>query len=251
MDGMEGMCECIVCQGPKKRPNRPDPQYGWEPRILPIRPFSDGDASKHAHIQLTPNDDWWLRKLASVKWAHDLNLPWVPGGYKLDALPEGYAGFQQIKPGAREKIQHWIIGHPSGAKCKGVEKFWPHFKWLMDGMVGECQCTLCVVKGAKRESETKRKHEASLKGGGGNAVDERNGKYSRMESDGGQVPGTSTVSGGDISSAQMVESGPSMMHVDGNERDEVRYDVPDRMNNNPHQNGSRVDAGYVTPQWTR
>jgi hypothetical protein len=126
-------------------------------RILDIADcHSDGDPSKWP----TPdkgykrNDDYFLQRIANDFWVKewdpiDLGGPPSSAQWRLNRLPDGYAGFE--KPRADSKhVDRYLYGHPRG-QFRSLQEFYPHFKHLMEsgGPVG-CQCKVCT--GNKRAS---------------------------------------------------------------------------------------------------
>lgn len=114
-------------------------------RTLEINPGSDGDGRKwpkHGYIR---NDDYYKERIATNHWAKD-----IPGGpepsviYHLNKLPNGYAGFERVRPDG-ERTDYFLYGHPNG-RFDSVKKFYPHFKHLMDyGGSQGCSCELCMA----------------------------------------------------------------------------------------------------------
>jgi len=119
-------------------------------RILPIVDCqSDGDPSKWppASRGLTRNDRHFLEPVANL-WAKDrdqadLGGPPSIATWRLDRLPDGYAGYEKARPNSKH-VDRYIYGHPSG-HFRSVTEFYPHFKHLMEfkGTAG-CPCKLCT-----------------------------------------------------------------------------------------------------------
>lgn len=128
--------------------------------VLPVRVVqiydcqSDGDPTKWptADKGYTRNDDYFLGALAGL-WAKDLDpidlggLPTI-ATWRLDRLPDGYAGFEKARNATMstsnsKHVDRYIYGHPRG-QFRSLKEFYPHFKHLMDfqGPVG-CGCHLC------------------------------------------------------------------------------------------------------------
>ena len=133
-------------------------------RVLPIFDCqSDGDRSKWptASKGLTRNDGYFFEPLANL-WAKDrdhadLGGPPSIATWRLDRLPDGYAGYEKPRPNSKH-VDRYIYGHPNG-QFRSLAEFYPHFKYLMDfqGSAG-CPCKLCT--GTNRR--------ASKGGAGGN-----------------------------------------------------------------------------------
>lgn len=112
--------------------------------VLPInRSGSDGDGRKWPKHHYVRNDEYFKERLASDKWIKDL-----PGGpqsgvtYRLDKLPNGYAGFERARPDSKH-IDRYVYGHPNGI-FRSLTEFYPHFKHLMDHSSPDgCTCKLC------------------------------------------------------------------------------------------------------------
>jgi hypothetical protein len=121
-------------------------------RILPIVDCqSDGDPSKwpSADKGLTRNTGHFLDAIANL-WAKDLDQSILGGPpsiatWRLDRLPDGYAGYEKRRADANTKhVDRYLYGHPNGI-FRSIREFYPHFKHLMDfqGTVG-CSCKLCT-----------------------------------------------------------------------------------------------------------
>lgn len=110
---------------------------------------SDGDRTRWptADKGFARNDNYFLEKVANEKWAKDRSHADLGGPpsiaiWRLDKLPDGYAGFEKARLGTKH-IDRYVYGHPTGI-FRSLAEFYPHFKHLMDngGAVG-CQCKLC------------------------------------------------------------------------------------------------------------
>jgi hypothetical protein len=119
-------------------------------RILPIYDCqSDGDPSKWAPASrgLTRNDGYFFEPVANL-WAKDrdradLGGPPSIATWRLDRLPDGYAGYEKPRPNSKH-VDRYIYGHPNG-QFRSVAEFYPHFKHLMDFLDSAgCQCKLCT-----------------------------------------------------------------------------------------------------------
>lgn len=124
---------------------------GFKPtRVLNIFECqSDGDRTRWptADKGMTRNDEYYLEKVANEKWAKershaDLGGPPSIAMWRLDKLPDGYAGFEKARPDSTH-VDRYVYGHPRGI-FRSLAEFYPHFKHLMDngGSVG-CSCKLC------------------------------------------------------------------------------------------------------------
>ncbi|KAK3049264.1 hypothetical protein LTR09_009442 [Extremus antarcticus] len=148
--------------------------------ILSINPGSDGDGRKWPKHTLTRNDSYFLEKVATEKWAHDLPAGRQPGvTYRLDRLPQGYAGFEKTRADGVH-VDRYVYGHPNG-QFRSLAEFYPHFKHLMDyGGANGCECKLCLGlgKGAKTKS-----------GSGGSGSERRTVRTRPAAKKGFSVPG--------------------------------------------------------------
>ncbi|KAF2483596.1 hypothetical protein BDY17DRAFT_297681 [Neohortaea acidophila] len=120
--------------------------------ILNINPGSDGDGRKWPKHHYVRNDEYFKEKIASEKWIKDLGGAQPGVTYVLDRLPQGYAGFERLRPDSKH-CDRYIYGHPNG-QFRSLNEFYPHFKHLMDngGSVG-CPCKNC--EGIKQKKKPK------------------------------------------------------------------------------------------------
>jgi hypothetical protein len=126
-------------------------------RILDITEcHSDGDPSKWPTTDkgYKRNDDYFLNRIANDFWVKewdsiDLGGPPSSAQWRLNRLPDGYAGFEKQR-GDSKHVDRYLYGHPRG-QFRSLQEFYPHFKHLMEsgGPVG-CQCKICT--GNKRAS---------------------------------------------------------------------------------------------------
>jgi len=125
--------------------------------VLPIRILtvvdhqSDGDSSKWPKdYKFKRNDGYFLDAVANNFWAKDLDQIDLGGPpsiarWRLDRLPDGYAGYEKARSDPDSKhVDRYVYGHPNGI-FRSMKEFYPHFKHLMDfqGPVG-CPCVLCT-----------------------------------------------------------------------------------------------------------
>lgn len=115
--------------------------------IVPLRGGSDGDASHRPDnpaFQLSPLDNY-LEKLGTL-WMKDRkeSLPGV--SYHLERLPTGYAVFGRPRPSDPKHIDHYCFGHPRHRTFDSPNRFYPHFKHLMEngGSNFGCPCIACT-----------------------------------------------------------------------------------------------------------
>lgn len=145
--------KCICSQDPA--PTKHKIAAGIVVMVLPIRILrmfdcqSDGDPSNcpPASRGLTRNDAHFLEPLGTL-WAKDrdhadLGGPPSIARWRLDRLPDGYAGYEKLRPNSKH-IDRYIYGHPCG-HFRSLAEFYPHFKHMMDfqGTVG-CPCHKCT-----------------------------------------------------------------------------------------------------------
>jgi hypothetical protein len=119
-------------------------------QILSITGKSDGDGRRRPRTNdFTRNDQWWLERIATEKWAKDRNLSLNGVTYCLDRLPDGYGGYEKRRGaggGDSKHIDRYVYGHPKGV-FRSLNEFYPHFKWLMHHADGQaCPCKLCAGK---------------------------------------------------------------------------------------------------------
>ena len=118
-------------------------------QILTIGPGSDGDGRKWPKHHYERNDEYYLERIATDKWIHDLGGPQPGITYRLNKLPNGYAGFQRQRPN-NNHIDRYIYGHPNG-QFRSLNEFYPHFKHLMDtGSPDGCKCKNCMSGNGKK-----------------------------------------------------------------------------------------------------
>ncbi|KAI4093539.1 MAG: hypothetical protein LQ339_007677, partial [Xanthoria mediterranea] len=115
--------------------------------------YSDGDASHRPETgNLTrANEDGYLQTLAE-KWMREEVGAAQPGRrYTLDRLPAGYQAWERPRPNNPKHVDRWLYGHPDQKRFDSPNRFYPHFKYLMQHGNGEaCQCDLCGSKGRTR-----------------------------------------------------------------------------------------------------
>ncbi|KAF2768821.1 hypothetical protein EJ03DRAFT_112434 [Teratosphaeria nubilosa] len=116
-------------------------------QTLPITGCSDGDGRRRPRTNdFTRNDQYWMEKIATEKWAKDLGLYDKNRTFRLDRLPEGYGGYEKARGsgGDSKHIDRYVYGHSKGA-FRSLNEFYPHFKWLMEhNDAAGCTCKLCL-----------------------------------------------------------------------------------------------------------
>ncbi|KAL8849597.1 MAG: hypothetical protein Q9221_005424 [Calogaya cf. arnoldii] len=93
-----------------------------------------------------PEDTLWIDYQQATKPGSDRDLPiqntyvlLLNGFHVLDkrSITEGY-----------DQVDRWLFGHPDGKRFDSPNRFYPHFKYLMQHDSGEpCKCDLCGAKG--------------------------------------------------------------------------------------------------------
>ncbi|KAK4541886.1 hypothetical protein LTR36_007250 [Oleoguttula mirabilis] len=119
-------------------------------QILNIQPGSDGDGRRRPKTDdMKRNDDYYLEHIATDRWAKDLGMP-TGTTYRLDRLPNGYAGYEKSRFGDSKHVDRYMYGHPRGV-FRSMAEFYPHFKHLMDNQHAfGCPCKMCVGYGTKK-----------------------------------------------------------------------------------------------------
>lgn len=119
------------------------PNFSGPWQALKIEPFSDGD-QKHwpGKPMYAPSDERAYRIKIARTWAQDLGITEPGVNYYLNELPHGYGAFEQRQPYGTALYKR-LFGHPGGRYYDSIVKFETHFKWLMSGMKGDCECVLC------------------------------------------------------------------------------------------------------------
>jgi hypothetical protein len=138
--------------------------------IVPLKPGSDADATHRpvgtAYALVDP-PTLYLEKLAQ-QWmkARGESRPGVT--YILQALPAGYALYQKPRMSKPSHVDKWLYGHPSHKPFDSPNRFFPHFKYLMenDGSSIGCPCTVCNTKGGvlPRLEDSRSSSKGSSKG---------------------------------------------------------------------------------------
>lgn len=113
-------------------------QGRWE--SLQIPQISDGEQRNWPKCPpyRPSNDENYCIQLGQIWEAHP-----QPGiSYYIERLPENYALFEVQQPSGPQ-IYKRLFGHPTGKFYDSINKFKPHFLWLMSGMQGDCTCHHC------------------------------------------------------------------------------------------------------------
>ncbi|KAH5553872.1 hypothetical protein HBI25_165440 [Parastagonospora nodorum] len=118
-------------------------------RVVHLRPgCSDGDAlhvpKQGNHTQVNP-PKLYLEKTVQ-QWMEDRGEAQLGVKYILEALPNGYTMWQRPRPGKPSHIDKYLYGHPSHKVFDSPNRFYPHFRHLMDnnGSSIGCPCTVCA-----------------------------------------------------------------------------------------------------------
>jgi hypothetical protein len=67
-------------------------------------------------------------------------------------LPNGYSALV-FKRSVGKHEDFYLFGHPSGNRFRSANEFNPHWKWLNDGMVGNCSCLYCSGKKVLKKTQ--------------------------------------------------------------------------------------------------
>lgn len=107
---------------------------------LKLVPVSDGDPKQYPSCPpyRPSSDENYLIQLAAA-WRP--NMP-PAFQYYIEELPDGYKTFEIDQPGGSQTYKR-LFGHPSGRFYDSIQKFKPHFLWLMSGKQKECECQFC------------------------------------------------------------------------------------------------------------
>lgn len=119
-------------------------------QVLNISPGSDGDGRRRPKTDdFTRNDDYYLERVATDKWAKDLGMP-AGATYRLDRLPNGYTGYEKRRGNDTKHVDRYLYGHPKGV-FRSLNEFYPHFKHLMENRHSHgCPCKLCTGTSTKK-----------------------------------------------------------------------------------------------------
>lgn len=110
---------------------------------LQIRDTSDGDQKSWPSCPpYRPSDDENYLIQLGEEWGKN-GEPGV--NHYILRLPDNYAVFETKQPGG-DQVYKRLFGHPKGRFYDSIQKFKPHFLWLMSGMEGDCRCHLCSGK---------------------------------------------------------------------------------------------------------
>ncbi|KAH9822872.1 Transcription-silencing protein Clr2 [Teratosphaeria destructans] len=125
-------------------------------QILSITGCSDGDGRRRPRTNdFTRNDQYWMEKIATEKWAKDLGIYDRNTTFRLDRLPDGYGGYEKARTASGNGSKHidrYVYGHLKGA-FRSLNEFYPHFKWLMEhNDAAGCTCKLCLGIGRSGDS---------------------------------------------------------------------------------------------------
>jgi hypothetical protein len=124
-----------------------------KPVVVRIRSISDGDAThRPTNPKYVPVDPptIYLEKVAQL-WMKDRGDA-IPGiKYILDRLPTGYALYQRARGGGQgPHVDKWLYGHPGHKKFDSPNRFYVHFKHIMEtGDSLGCPCTVCNAVGGR------------------------------------------------------------------------------------------------------
>ncbi|KZM27360.1 hypothetical protein ST47_g1494 [Ascochyta rabiei] len=115
--------------------------------VVLLRPGSDGDQTHvpkpGSQIQMDP-PTLYLEKLGD-QWMHDRNEAQPGVKYILEGLPAGYTLWQRPRAKDPKQFDKYLFGHPGRKLFDSPNRFYPHFKHLMEnaGDSMGCPCTVC------------------------------------------------------------------------------------------------------------
>ncbi|KAF1998676.1 hypothetical protein P154DRAFT_403012, partial [Amniculicola lignicola CBS 123094] len=118
---------------------------------VPLWPGTDGDAThrpkSHVYTEIDP-PTLYLQKVGA-QWLESRGEKLAGVTYSLERLPAGYALYQRPRPSDPKIMDKWLYGHPSHKVFDSPNRFFPHFKYLMDndGSNMGCPCTVCNARG--------------------------------------------------------------------------------------------------------
>ncbi|ORY16597.1 hypothetical protein BCR34DRAFT_460186, partial [Clohesyomyces aquaticus] len=118
---------------------------------VPLRAGSDGDAThRPTSIRQTLVDPptLYLEKIGTL-WMKDRGEARPGITYMLERLPVGYALYERPRANDPKHLDKWLYGHPNRKTFDSPNRFFPHFKYLMENVgsnVG-CPCTVCHAIG--------------------------------------------------------------------------------------------------------
>ncbi|KAL1612607.1 hypothetical protein SLS60_000836 [Paraconiothyrium brasiliense] len=118
--------------------------------VVPLKPGSDGD-----YTHKPPDNSTWTLIDPPTLYLDRIGLQWMqdrgeanPGvKYTLEQLPVGYTLYERPRPsGIKDK---YLFGHPNHKQFDSPNRFYPHFKHMMehDGNTMGCPCTVCDPRG--------------------------------------------------------------------------------------------------------
>ncbi|KAF9731140.1 hypothetical protein PMIN02_007905 [Paraphaeosphaeria minitans] len=117
---------------------------------VPLRPGSDGD-----YTHKPPDKSTWTIIDPPTLYLERVGLQWMqdrdeakPGiKYVLEKLPVGYTLYQ--RPRANGTKDKYLFGHPNHKYFDSPNRFYPHFKHLIEngGNSMACPCTVCDPRG--------------------------------------------------------------------------------------------------------
>ena len=118
------------------------------PIVVPLKAgCSDGDATHRpsaSHTEIRPT--LYLEKVATM-WMQDRGDARPGVKYILEGLPQGYVLFE--RPRANGSLDKYLFGHPAHKFFDSPNRFYPHFKHLMENAGSNigCPCTVCDPRG--------------------------------------------------------------------------------------------------------
>ncbi|KAJ4358053.1 uncharacterized protein N0V89_002632 [Didymosphaeria variabile] len=118
--------------------------------VVPLKPGSDGD-----YTHKPPDNSTWTLIDPPTLYLERIGLQWMQDRgeaksgvkYILERLPVGYT--LQERPRASGIKDKYLFGHPDHKQFDSPNRFYPHFKHMMehDGNTMGCPCTVCNPRG--------------------------------------------------------------------------------------------------------
>jgi len=126
--------------------------------IVPIPHVSDADPTHRPSLPSTfvevDPPTLYLEKIGQM-WMRDKGEASPKVSYVLDRLPRGYALYRRPRAGGK-MFDSYLFGHPDGKKFDSPNRFFPHFKYLMENQGNRigCPCTVCNPQGGHLPGST-------------------------------------------------------------------------------------------------
>ncbi|KAF2719596.1 hypothetical protein K431DRAFT_286557 [Polychaeton citri CBS 116435] len=135
-------------------------------QVVEIGNGSDGNPAKWptADKGYRRNDAHWCERMGD-RWMKETGAAQPGMMYRLERLPEGFAGFEKFRSNDSKHVDRYVYGHPNGI-FRSTNEFWPHLKNLLDvGSSSGCECLLCTGTGRSKRGKTKVLDSDNTRGG--------------------------------------------------------------------------------------